>query len=283
MVTQGMVDRTGGSGGPDGPARGSSEPENHDLREVLLWWAGLSIVAIAAWVVVSSLLLPRAATAGDVFANVTVQVFTALAIPVSLFVWVFVGYSLMRYRLKGTAAPGRPPSEAAPAIVATSGQTIAWLAITGGLCLFLVVWGLFGMYRAAEAPTTRPMVVDVTGQQWLWTFRYPHPAANVRPVTSNELVLPVNRPVQFDVTSLDVLHGFQIRAFGITLDANPGSVIPTQAVTPRKIGDFTVRCVELCGLYHSYMWAPVKVVSDSSYTAWLHATTHGSAQGGSLS
>ncbi len=282
MVTQGMVDQAGGSGGPEIPGEGPSEPENHDLREVLLWWAGLSIVAIALWVLVSSLLLPRAATAADIFANVTVQVFTALAIPVALFVWVFVGYSLVRYRERGKPVAGRPPSEAAPAIVATSGQTIAWLSITGGLCLFLVVWGLFGMYRAAQAPTTRPMVVEATGQQWLWTFRYPHPAPHVGPVTSNELVLPVNRPVQFDVTSLDVLHGFEIRAFGITLDANPGSVIPTQAVTPRKIGDFTVRCVELCGLYHSYMWAPVKVVSEASYTAWLHAAAHGSPQGGSL-
>ncbi|MCL4421566.1 MAG: hypothetical protein M1115_00095 [Actinobacteria bacterium] len=271
----------GGSTGSDIPTRTASEPENHDLREVLLWWAGLSIIAIAVWVVVSSLLLPKAATADDVFANVTVVVFTALAIPVALFVWVFVGYSLVRHRARVTATAGRPPTEAAPAIVATSGQTIAWLAITGGLCLFLVVWGLFGIYRGAQVPTKHPMIVDATGQQWLWTFRYPHPAPNAQPVTSQELVLPVNHPVQFDVTSLDVLHGFEIRAFGITLDANPGSIIPTEVVTPRKIGDFTVRCVELCGLYHSYMWAPVKVVSESSYIAWLHAASHGSAQGGS--
>ena len=257
------------------PTQTGSEPENHDLREVLLWWLGLSVISLAGWLVVGSLLLPRAASAGDVFANVTVLVFTALAIPVALFVWVFVGFSLVRFKAKERGAAGRPPTEAAPAIVATSGQTIAWLGVTGGLCLFLVAWGLFGMYQAAQDPPTRPLVVDATGQQWFWTFHYP-----VANVSSNELVLPVHQPVQIDVTSLDVLHGFEIRAFGVTLDANPGEVLPTQVVTPDKIGTYTVRCVELCGLYHSYMWAPVKVVSGSSYTAWLHAAAHGSAQGG---
>ncbi|MHB8189636.1 MAG: cytochrome c oxidase subunit II [Ferrimicrobium sp.] len=276
-----MITDQGGSTGSGVPTQTRSDPENHDLRQVILWWLGLSVVSLAGWLVVGSLLLPRAATAADVFANVSVLVFTALAIPVSLFVWVFVGYSLLHFKAKGTLAAGSPPTEAAPAIVATPGQTIAWLAITGGLCIFLVIWGLFGMYRAAQSPSTNPIIVDATGQQWAWTFRYPNPAPNIGAVSSNELVLPVNQPVQFDVTSLDVLHGFEIRAFGITLDANPGSVIPTNIVVPNKIGTYSVRCIELCGLYHSYMWAPVRVVSESAYTAWLRAAAKGSPQGGS--
>lgn len=268
--------------GPGVATESRPDPDSHDLRQVLLWWLGLSVVALAGWLVVGSLLLPRAATTADVFANVSVLVFTALAIPVSLFVWVFVGYSLLHFKAKGRPTAGSPPTEAAPAIVATPGQTIAWLAITGALCIFLVIWGLFGMYREAQSPPTRPLIVDATGQQWAWTFRYPNPAPNVGSVSSNELVLPVNQPVQFDVTSLDVLHGFEIRAFGITLDANPGSVIPTNVVVPRKIGNYTVRCVELCGLYHSYMWAPVRVVSESAYRAWLQTAAGRSTKGGSL-
>ncbi|MHB8245340.1 MAG: cytochrome c oxidase subunit II [Acidimicrobiales bacterium] len=260
--------------GTDPSGTTPSVRDNRDLREVILWWLGLSAVSLATWLVVGSLLLPRAAAAADVFANVSVLVFTALAIPVALFVWVFVGYSLLRFRLKSTATPGSPPTEAAPVIVATPGQTIAWLVTTGALCIFLVVWGLFGMYRAAQASSVRPLIVDATGQQWAWTFSYPG-----RHVSSSELVLPVNRPVQIDVTSLDVVHGFEIRALGVTLDANPGSVIPTQVITPHKIGAYSVRCVELCGLYHSYMWAPVRVVSDSSYQTWLNTNAQGSPQG----
>ncbi|MDA8398670.1 MAG: cytochrome c oxidase subunit II [Actinomycetota bacterium] len=276
-MTQSVGSRDPGVSTEDRP-----DSDSHDLRQVLLWWLGLSVVALAGWLVVGSLLLPRAATTVDVFANVSVLVFTALAIPVSLFVWVFVGYSLLHFKAKGGPTAGHPPTEAAPAIVATPGQTIAWLAITGALCIFLVIWGLFGMYREAQSPSTRPLIVDATGQQWAWTFHYPNPAPNVQSVSSNELVLPVNQPVQFDVTSLDVLHGFEIRAFGITLDANPGSVIPTNVVVPQKIGNYTVRCIELCGLYHSYMWAPVRVVSESAYRAWLQTAAGRSTNGGSL-
>ncbi|MHB8457766.1 MAG: hypothetical protein ACYDBS_08795, partial [Acidimicrobiales bacterium] len=80
--------------GTDPSGTTPSVRDNRDLREVILWWLGLSAVSLATWLVVGSLLLPRAAAAADVFANVSVLVFTALAIPVALFVWVFVGYSL---------------------------------------------------------------------------------------------------------------------------------------------------------------------------------------------
>ena len=70
--------------------------------------------------------------------------------------------------------------------------------------------------------------------------------------------LPVNRPVVFEVTSKDVLHGFAIRALGVRVDANPGEVTTTPVVTPTRSGAYSVACVELCGLYHSYMWESVE-------------------------
>jgi len=79
----------------------------------------------------------------------------------------------------------------------------------------------------------------------------------------------VNRPVQFLVTSKDVLHGFAIRALGVRIDANPGEMTNTPVVTPTQIGNYTVNCVELCGLFHSDMWEAVNVVSDSSFNSWI--------------
>ncbi len=61
----------------------------------------------------------------------------------------------------------------------------------------------------------------MTAQQWLWTFNYPQYGVSSQ---GQVLELPVNRPVEFDVTSEDVLHGFAIQAFGIRVDANPGEV-----------------------------------------------------------
>lgn len=79
----------------------------------------------------------------------------------------------------------------------------------------------------------------------------------------------MNRPVQFLVTSEDVLHGFSIRALGVRVDANPGEVTTTPVITPTQIGSYMVNCVELCGLYHSYMWEAVNVVDDTTFNAWI--------------
>jgi cytochrome c oxidase subunit 2 len=81
-------------------------------------------------------------------------------------------------------------------------------------------------------------------------------------------VLPVGRQVLFRVTSEDVIHSFWISAFGVKIDANP-SVITTIQTTPTKIGSYSVRCAELCGLYHAYMEGDVKVVTPQAYTAWV--------------
>jgi cytochrome c oxidase subunit 2 len=103
----------------------------------------------------------------------------------------------------------------------------------------------------------------VTGQQWLWTFSYPGTG-----VESRSLVLPVNRPVEFNVTSVDVTHGFWPAALGVQVDANP-NVTTVIRTTPNKLGGFTVRCSQLCGLYHSEMYAPGSVVTSGQFSAWL--------------
>ena len=183
------------------------------------------------------------------------EMLTVLSVPVALFVFVFLVYSLIVFRVNGR------PTEDAPVLKPRPGLQIGWMGITGALCLFLLIWGLFGFYQDTTATAANPLVVQVTAQQWLWTFNYPQYGASSQ---GQVLELPVNRPVLFNVTSEDVLHGFAIQAFGIRVDANPGETTTTPLVTPSQIGSYAVRCVELCGLYHSYMWSSVQVVSAST-------------------
>ncbi len=121
-------------------------------------------------------------------------------------------------------------------------------------------------YQETAAAASNTLVVRVTGQQWLWSFNYPQYDASSQ---SQVIELPVNRPVQFLVSSEDVLHGFSIRALGVRVDANPGEITTTPIMTPTKMGSYTVNCVELCGLYHSYMWEAVNVVHNTSFNAWI--------------
>jgi cytochrome c oxidase subunit 2 len=80
----------------------------------------------------------------------------------------------------------------------------------------------------------------------------------------------MNRPVQFNVTSVDVTHGFWVPNLGIQVDANPGEVTVIQAL-PDKLGNLVVRCSQLCGLYHSFMWTSGSVVTTAGFSRWLQS------------
>ena len=136
---------------------------------------------------------------------------------------------------------------------------------------------MFGFFTSTTYNPANPLIVKVTGQQWLWTFTYPQQG-----FTSNVLELPAGRPVEFKVTSDDVLHGFAIPQLGVAMDANPGWISTAPIVKPTRIGSYYAHCVELCGLYHTYMWAKVNVVSKSTFSNWV-AANGGHDTGGTAS
>jgi cytochrome c oxidase subunit II len=246
-----------GNTGGTAPAR--SEP-NH-LRRAIIIWAVLSVIGMVIIIVTTPFVLPPSASELGSADNFTMAMLTVLSVPVALFVFVFLGYSVFAFRVNGRPTEDALPEKPRP------GLQIGWFGITGALCLFLVIYGLFAFYQETSAASTNPLVVKVTGQQWMWTFSYPQYGATS--AGAQVIEIPVNRPVVFEVTSQDVLHGFAVRALGIRVDANPGEVTTTPQVTPTQIGSYTVVCVELCGLYHSYMWEAVQVVSSSSFNSWI--------------
>ena len=248
-----------GNVGGASPAPASPGPRH--LRRVLIIWAVLSVIGIAVWLPVSQFILPLAVSDLAGAQSFTFSVLTVLSIPVGLFVWVFLGYSLVVFRSRGRPTEDGVPLQPRPSL------QIGWLGITSALCLFLVIWGMFAFYQETTAASPNTLVVNVTAQQWQWTFSYPQYSATS--AGAQMIELPVGRPVEFYVTSDDVLHGFSILALGVRVDANPGEVTTTAVVTPTQIGSYTVRCVEICGLFHSYMWEAVNVVSADAFNAWI--------------
>jgi len=107
----------------------------------------------------------------------------------------------------------------------------------------------------------------VIGQQWRWTYRYPQFGG----FETTDLVLPVGQNVQFNVTSLDVIHSFSAYQLGVKADANPGvnNVAYTHTL---HTGAVMVRCFELCGLWHADMTTSGQVVSVGAFRAWTAAT-----------
>ena len=73
------------------------------------------------------------------------------------------------------------------------------------------------------------------------------------------------------MTSLDVIHSFWAYQLGVKADANPG-VNNVAYTKTRRAGDITVRCAELCGLWHGAMFDYGKVVPTSQFQSWVSAT-----------
>jgi cytochrome c oxidase subunit 2 len=131
-----------------------------------------------------------------------------------------------------------------------------------------VIYGITELNSASIATAKNvedSMVVNVVGNQWVWSFEYPELG-----VQSHELMLPINRPVAFHVNSVDVNHSFWPVQLGVKVDAN--KLAETLAdTTPTKLGEFDVKCAELCGLYHAYMETTGEVMTKADFDNWVIA------------
>jgi cytochrome c oxidase subunit II len=129
------------------------------------------------------------------------------------------------------------------------------------------------------------LTVKVTGKQWFWTYAYPDngnfqfdslmiaddklkPGQPRLLAVNNEMVVPVNEVVHVLVTGADVIHSFNVPAFGIRIDAIPGRMNDTWFKATRE-GVFYGECSELCGKDHSFMPIAVHVVSQADFNAWV--------------
>jgi cytochrome c oxidase subunit 2 len=139
---------------------------------------------------------------------------------------------------------------------------IAWTVLP----LFVVlIFAYMGAYSLGETRRVDPnaLAVKVKAQQFTWTFEYPEYG-----IVSNELHLPVDQQVLLKMESVDVIHSFWVPEFRVKQDIVPGRVTEYR-ITPTLIGDYKVRCAELCGTSHAYMENPVVIDTQADYDAWI--------------
>jgi cytochrome c oxidase subunit 2 len=257
-----------------GPAGSPAGEPRHGVR-IAIMWAVLTVIAVPLVIWVAGPHIPpynNSLQSSDQH-TVNVVLLTA-AVPVIALIWVFFGYSLAVFRQRGDAIVDGPPLTADPRI------QITWLAVTSVLVLGLATYGTVGLFNGShgagggQGPNplskppagSNPLQVQVIGQQWLWTFRYPSYGG----VETATLEIPDNRWVEFHVTSLDVDHSFWAYELGVKADAIPGSD-NVAFVKATKTGQFQVRCAELCGLWHGHMNDWGRVVQPAAFTAWITA------------
>jgi cytochrome c oxidase subunit II len=140
---------------------------------------------------------------------------------------------------------------------------IAWTAVPA-LTLIMIAIPAYRTLRAMEVPPKSDLVVEVVGHQFFWEYRYPR--FNVA-FASQPLVVPSDRVVTLNCTSVDVIHSFWVPAFGIKQDANPGRM--THTWFKAKPGKYKGQCAELCGTLHAQMLIDVTVLPPDQFDAWV--------------
>jgi cytochrome c oxidase subunit 2 len=169
----------------------------------------------------------------------------------------FLLYSVVAFRRKeGDLTDAEP-------VYGHVGLEIAWTLIPLIIVLSLGGVGASVLLDISHPPQAEVLEVNVTGFQWAWSFEYPQ-----YDVTSNELVLPVDQPARFVLSSRDVIHSFFIPEFRIKMDAVPGKLNELQ-LTPTQIGEYRTYCAELCGTGHAFMTARVRVVDSGVFDEWV--------------
>ena len=182
-----------------------------------------------------------------------------------------------------------------------------WTVIPALVLTVLVLMGFLtwrSIFNKVQDPNNKPLNIEVTSSQFQWDFRYPGAdgvigVKNYKKITSintlgidftdrnslddqtaDELVIPVNKPVRFNLTSKDVLHSFYMPHFRVQLNTVPGMTSYfefTPTITSEemkvKVNDpnfkYILLCAKICGTSHYNMQKTVRVVSQEEYNAWV--------------
>jgi cytochrome c oxidase subunit 2 len=113
------------------------------------------------------------------------------------------------------------------------------------------------------------VTIDVVAARWEWTFYYPRYHITVRSGTTGvgTFVVPVNQPIHFYLSSVDVIHAFWIPGLDYKHDNFPGATM-LSTLDFGKSGNYPGQCAEYCGLYHSEMVFNARAVSGAAFAAW---------------
>jgi len=139
---------------------------------------------------------------------------------------------------------------------------ITWTVIPTLLTLVMFWFGWTDYKYETEAPADS-YNIEVYGQMWHWTFKYPNG------VETDSLFLPLEKNIKVFIHSKDVDHSFYVPAFRVKKDAIPGRT-NTAWFRTQKVGVYNLFCAEYCGLSHSYMITKVVVIPENDFNVLLN-------------
>jgi cytochrome c oxidase subunit 2 len=246
------------------------------MRRMVIIWLILSIVGdVLFWTLVGPHVPPGTMTNNASDNQFDFNVLLLIALPVLLAVWVYLAYAMLNWR----ASKDVPEPIGGPQARTNLGMQVGWIVTTTVIVLGLFVFGTVRLITGQGSgggegpnpiwtPTSATILpIQVIGQQWKFTYRYP----TFGGMETSQLIIPNDTTIAFHVTSLDVIHSFWAYQLSVKADANPQQDNVAYTTT-KETGNVTVRCSELCGLWHGAMYNYGKVVSKTAFMAWAKAT-----------
>ncbi|MFZ0408623.1 MAG: cytochrome c oxidase subunit II [Cyanobium sp.] len=239
----------------------SNAPVYDSLFQVLFSIGTILFLGIVGLVIFSLVRFRR--RPGDLADGVAIEgnlpleiVWTAIPAIVVLFVGI---YSYDIYERMGGMASLNDHSAMHHSEMVMQASTGAGSTSSGDSADPSKVWAGIGS-SAAGGPS---LPVELTAMQFAFIFHYPE-----GDITSGELHVPVNRPVELRMKANDVIHAFWVPQFRLKQDVIPGQ--PTVlSFTATRAGSYPIVCAELCGPYHGGMRSTVVVHEQEAFNQWF--------------
>lgn len=165
-------------------------------------------------------------------------------------------WALFRFRGKpGDAEPAQTHGNAVLEVI--------WTVIPAVILVFIAIPTIQTIFKTAAVPTDDPLVIEVTGHQWWWEFRYPE----YNLVTAGDMHVPTGRTVDLRMTTGDVVHSFWTPQLAGKRDVFPkrDNRLWFKTETP---GIYPGQCAEFCGTQHARMAFNVIAQDPAAFEAW---------------
>lgn len=150
---------------------------------------------------------------------------------------------------------------------------VVWTILPAVTLLFIAIYQMDAWAAAKMRKPEIAPIVEVTGRQFNWDFRYPGPDNELYTSddvvrTDGRLYLPAGEEVLLRITSADVLHSFFLPNLRLKQDVIPG-MQQNMWFTATETGDFDIVCAELCGWGHYKMKGRIHLVTRPEFEAKL--------------
>jgi cytochrome c oxidase subunit 2 len=241
----------------------SGGPVRKSWLPVGLLWLGYTVLLVALTKYVNILPAEWAEEAHVVDEAFLLLMY--LGSPVMALVLAVMTWGVIGWRSEGADREDGPNQQNNRVLVTT------WLVITSALAIGVLINPGFVGLTKIRGDMTSDYIIEIQAAQFFWEVTYPNGETAL-----DELVVPAEMRVRYDVSSVDVLHSFWIPAFRVKIDAVPG--VPTQVYTTATAEgtsdddvNLRVQCAELCGAGHASMAMPVRVVSDAEFNEYVES------------